>query len=207
MFRDTPLIMKLFALITCVSALLSANLTAQTDWKMERERDGIRIYTKQEVNSKYHSFKGIVLVAASVEDVTKVLKDADNYTRWYGFTNTSQLLEQTENEQFNYVETKFPWPFKNRDMVYKMTIDTSKDEMIFHLTGLPDYMPERKGIVRMRKAEGYILLEPEGENTRVTYVFHSDPGKSIPSRLANSSIGELPYSTLSGLRNIFTPEK
>jgi hypothetical protein len=63
-------------------------------------------------------------------------------------------------------------------------------------------VPEKKGIVRMKKAEGYVLLKSSGHNTEIIYVFHSDPGDNIPSWLANSSIANLPFETLSGLRKI-----
>ncbi|MFZ1805964.1 MAG: hypothetical protein WAU36_02015 [Cyclobacteriaceae bacterium] len=105
--------------------------------------------------------------------------------------------------QYNYVETIFPWPYSNRDMVYRMSINESINGAVkIALEGLPDYVPEKKGIVRMRKAEGYILLQPMGEKTELIYEFHSEPGDNIPLWLANNSIAELPFRTLSGLRKI-----
>ena len=82
-----------------------------------------------------------------------------------------------------------------------MSFDTIlPEEVRVSLVGIPDYLPEKKGIVRMEKAEGYILLQREDDKTRVTYEFHSEPGGNVPKWLANNSIAELPYKTLSGLR-------
>ena len=185
-----------------VSMLLyfSVSVHAQGAWEVDKQKDGIKIYTRNEKNSNFRSFKAIMLVEASPVDILKVLREADRYTDWYGFTKASKLLDQHHNVQYNYVETIFPWPYKNRDMVYKMSIDTAGTKSTrIHLVGLPNYIPEKKGVVRMQKAEGYLLLTPLGKHTEITYMFHSEPG-DIPVWLANSAIAELPFKTLSGLR-------
>jgi hypothetical protein len=168
---------------------------------LDKDADGILVYTKEHETSKYRSFKAVVTVPASIEEIVDVLRDADRYTEWYGYTKSSMSLTESGAQQFNYVETNFPWPFKNRDMVYRMTVDTSDARgTLVSLTGLPDYVPENRGIVRMARAEGYILLEPGERGTLVTYAFHSDPGGGVPAKLANRSISELPFTTLRGLR-------
>ena len=179
----------------------------QTSWEIAKNKDGIEVYTMTEKDSDFKSFKAVVLVDASKDEIIKLLKDADSYTKWYGYTRTSKVLKQEKDVQYNYVETIFPWPYSNRDMVYRMSVDTTNPATTkISLEGIPDYIPEKKGIVRMQKAEGYILLRPLGMTTEITYVFHSEPGANIPIWLANNSIAELPYKTLNGLREILQEE-
>jgi len=136
------------------------------------------------------------------------LKNTASYTKWYGYTKTATLLKQEKDTQYNYVETIFPWPFKNRDMVYKMTTRTfNNDSIKISLQGIPDYIQEKKGIVRMTKAAGYILLHCANKKTEIMYVFHSEPGNSIPAWMANNSIAKLPFKTLSGLRKTLREKK
>ena len=86
-------------------------------------------------------------------------------------------------------------------MVYEMSIDTVSDqEILVSLKGISNYIPHKKGIVRMKKASGFIRLLAIKGGTELTYQFHSEPGKGIPVWLANQSIAELPFKTLSGLR-------
>ncbi|MEP1033580.1 START domain-containing protein [Ekhidna sp.] len=194
---------KTLLLLLSVLTLPSIEAFPQTSWEIDKRKDGIVVYTRAEKGSEFKSFKAFVLVEATTDEVIRILKNADSYAEWYGYTQTSKLLKRDENIQFNYVETIFPWPFKNRDMVYRMSINSSNpNETVISLEGIPNYMPEKKGIVRMKKAEGYILLKPLELKTEVTYVFHSEPGDNIPSWIANNSIAELPYKTLDGLREI-----
>lgn len=186
-----------------IFVLISLMTRSQTPWEIDKREEGIVVYTRVEKNSDFKSFKAVMTVDASTDEIIEILTNADDYVKWYGYTKTSKVLKQEQDVQYNYVETKFPWPYSNRDMVYKMSVDTSDaKEVIILLEGIPDYIPEEKGIVRMKKAAGFILLESMGKNTRITYQFHSEPGNSIPVWLANSAIAELPYKTFLGLRKM-----
>jgi hypothetical protein len=192
---------KVSVLLICLLGFMSIVSYAQQSWEIDRDKGGIIVYTKEEEGSAFKSFKAVITIQASTDEIVEVLKNADDYTKWYGYTNTSALLKEEGDTQYNYVETIFPWPYSNRDMVYRMSVNVSANGAVkILLKGIPDYLPEKRGIVRMKKAEGYILLQPLDGKTEVTYVFHSEPGDNIPPWLANNSIGELPFRTLYGLR-------
>lgn len=187
--------------IGCFLTFFSAQELFQNNWKIDKNKDGIKVYTRVEKGSNFKAFKAIVEVDNSIDEIIKILKNVSEYTNWYGYTKTSKLLKIEKGIQYNYVETIFPWPYSNRDMVYKMSIENNSSGAVkVSLKGLPNYIPEKKGIVRMKKAEGYILLQPNNGKTQIIYVFHSEPGENIPTWLANNSIANLPFKTLSGLR-------
>ncbi|MFT4575918.1 MAG: hypothetical protein ACI9SI_000834 [Polaribacter sp.] len=58
----------------------------------------------------------------------------------------------------------------------------------------------------MVKAEVHILLQHSDNKTKTIYVFHSEPGETIPTWMANNSIAKLPFKTLSGLRKVLKVE-
>jgi len=188
--------------------MLSLEIFSQSPWKLDKNKDGIKVYTRIEENSDFNSFKAIITVDASTDEILKILKNTSNYTKWYGYTKTATLLKQENDVQYNYVETIFPWPFRNRDMVYKMTTNRlNSGVMKISLHGISDYIQDKKGITRMKKAEGYILLRPSNNSTEILYVFHSEPGDSVRAWMANSSIAKLPFKTLSGLRKILKKKR
>lgn len=195
-------------LLTCLCYFITLVAYGQTVWEVDKKNDGITVYTRKESHSDYKAFKATVSLKSSLDQIIELLKDADRYKDWYGFTKTSKLLSREKNVQYTYMETIFPWPFSNRDMVYKMTIDTvNAGEVLISLDGISDYLPDKKGIVRMKKASGFIRLIAKDNNTDLIYQFHSEPGKSIPVWLANQSIAELPYKTLLGLKTVLKMTK
>jgi hypothetical protein len=188
--------------------LMSLDVFSQTSWKVDKNKDGIVVYTRAEKGSAFKSFKAVATIEASIDEIISILKDADSYLKWYGYTKTSKLIKKENDVQYNYVETIFPWPFVNRDMVYRMSTNTLHSGVVkISLIGLPNYIPEKEGITRMQKAEGYLLLRPLNGKTEITYVFHSEPGDNIPTWLANNSIAELPLKTLLGLKEILKENK
>jgi len=199
---------KILLILIRVCCLLSFDTFSQTPWELDKDKDGIKVYTRIEGNSGFKAFKAVMTVDASTDEILNILKNTASYTKWYGYTKTATLIEQEKDTQYNYVETIFPWPFKNRDMVYKMTTNTfNNDSIKISLKGIPDYIHNKKGIVRMKKAEGYILLHSTNKKTEIMYVFHSEPGNSIPAWMANNSIAKLPFKTLSGLRKTLTEKR
>ncbi len=195
-------------MLLSISMCFPFKVLSQSPWEIEKNKEGIEVYTKIEEGSDFKTFKAVMVVEASFSEVISVLKDADNYTKWYGFTKTSKVLEQQKGIQYNYVETMFPWPYSNRDMVYKMSIShLNSEEINISLKGIPDYIPAKKGIVRMQSAEGHIVLKRQNGATKVIYTFHSEPGNKVPVWLANNSIAELPFKTMLGLRTVLTEEQ
>lgn len=188
--------------------LMSLSGFSQNLWEVDKNEEGIVVYTREEGDSGFKSFKAVMTADASPGEIIEVLKNADDYASWYGYTKSSKTLSREENVQYNYVETSFPWPYSNRDMVYKMSVKMSEPTgVLILLEGVRDYIPEKMGIVRMQKAEGFILLIPVGEKTEITYQFHSEPGDGIPAWLANRSISELPFNTFVGLKKVLERQK
>ena len=199
---------KILLLLINVMLFLSFDVISQTPWEIDKNKNGIKVYTRFKKNSSFKSFKATTTVDASIEKTLKILQKTEDYTKWYGYTKKSKLLKQENNVQYNYVETVFPWPFRNRDMVYEMTTNYLESNVVkIILKGIPDFIKEKKGIVRMKKADGYILLKPLNEKTKIMYVFHTEPGENIPVFLANSSIAKLPFKTLSGLKKVLENDR
>ncbi|MEO0814726.1 MAG: hypothetical protein AAFY60_17825, partial [Myxococcota bacterium] len=100
-----------------------------------------------------------------------------------------------------YMETRFPWPFDNQDMVYRLETHRHTHGARLTLDGEPDGYPQVPGVHRMSAAQGTIeVVDIAGGRTQVTYRFHAELSGAIPAWLANRHIHELPLKTLGGLR-------
>lgn len=176
---------------------------SQNLWELEKDSDGIKIYTKFETGSPYKSFKAITVANTTSESIAEILKDINGYMSWFAFTEKVTILENSLYEKYVYMETQFPWPFNNEDMIYKMTFATEESAITkVTLLGVPNYSPPVEGVIRMKQANGYIFLKPIGNKTEITYYMHTELGGNIPVWMANKYIYNLPYQTLSNLKKI-----
>jgi hypothetical protein len=195
--------------ITIIAFFLTLTAVAQEDWNLVKEEAGIKVYTKTESGSKYKAFKAEMQVSCKIENILDVLKKTDSINNWVVNCKGVKLLKSADHEQYYYIETSLPLPFENRDMVYHFEyIEINIGQERVNVTGIPDYIPPRKGIVRMAKTNGYWLLTSVDTNkTEVIYQMHVEPGGLIPAWLANPFIKNVPFSTFRELREIVQKSK
>jgi len=180
--------------------LLCAPVLGQETWQQVKRESSVAVYTRQEPGSEYKTFKAVGLVQSTPEEILEILDDVAHYKHWFAFSKSIRLLKRTRYEKYVYMETSFPWPFRNEDMIYRMSVtENNNGEIKLVLNGLADFIPRIDGIQRMRGAKGYILLQEEKDQTIITYVMHAEFGGDIPPWLANSYIHLLPLQTLSNL--------
>jgi uncharacterized protein YktA (UPF0223 family) len=170
----------------------------QQTWKLAKNEQGIKVYVGEILNSDYLAFKAVMSVKANENQILKTLKDVNKYIEWFAFTESVKLIKQTENEQFFAMETDYPWPFSNECMNYSMAFQrTDNKNMKIIITGTNDKVDCKYSL---KKAGGYILLESDNQNVRITYYFHTEPSQNIPARLINPMIYRMPFQTFIALK-------
>ena len=173
-------------------------------WKLAKDKQDIQIYTHQMANSNLKEFKAHTFIKTSVEKVIVTLQDVDNFYKWMVHVKNSKLLKKiSEDESYVYTEAKLPWPFSNRDIINHINVYWSeeKDTATLVIKGIPDYIPEKEGIVRMHTSEGvWNISKANNDFVNIEYKYSGDPGGSIPSWVVNMFIVDGPYKTLINMR-------
>ena len=183
--------------------IIALTLFAQDNWKLEREKNGIKVFTRKTAKASMKESKTEIYLKGSPEELVKFFKDVNNHKTWMHRISTSKLLKKlNENEFHAYYIASAPWPVSNRDAVvhYKIQKEDSGNYIIV-ATGIPSEMPEVKGLVRIPKlfATWEFLKQPNG-TTKIIYTSLSEPGGSIPEWLANSGATDTPFNTVAALR-------
>jgi hypothetical protein len=190
--------------VTVGVLLFTFTVSAQENWKLVKEEAGIKVYTKYETGSGYKAFKAEMQASCKIKSIVEVLKNSESINNWIVNCKGVKLLKTDGNDQYYYIETSLPFPFKNRDMVYRFQyIETDSQQVKVTVTGIPDYLPPKEGIVRLAKANGsWLLTSIDTSKTSITYQMHVEPGGLIPAWLANPFIVNVPFSTFKELRKI-----
>jgi hypothetical protein len=191
--------MKIMVFMIVILASI-AKTYSQKNWQLAKDKEGIKVFVNKVSNSDYCAFKAIMTVRASKIEIVKILKDVNTYPKWFAFTASAKLITQSTNEQDFLMETDYPWPYSNECMKYTMNfVKNEFDNQEITIIGT------NKNTVcnyTLKRANGYILLESDNENTKITYYFHCEPSQSIPSWLINPRIHEMPFQTFKALRNL-----
>lgn len=179
---------------------------SNTPWKQIDDDEGIRVWQHEVPGLDLPGFRGEVTLIASPDAIVFVIEDWKHHTEWmHQCVESTQLKRFEDGRTFMYNRTGAPWPVWDRDVILETKLDRSSDgktvTLNFHnIASDLRKVPEK--VVRMPRLVGFYKLVDVGNNkTRVTYQVEADPGGSLPRWVAKRVVRDLPYETLSRLRD------
>ena len=104
----------------------------------------------------------------------------------------------------------FPFPMSNRDFIEHINI--SQDPVTLVMTmivqNLPDFIPAKKGVVRVLNSQcKWVVIPLNNKSLLVEFTLFADPAGSIPVWLVNAMSYYGPYETFKKLKiQLLKPE-
>lgn len=176
----------------------------QSDWKLNTEKDGIKVYTSIMPDSKIKAVKVECNLNATSSQLIALLMDVNTSPDWEYHTKSCKLLKQVSaTELYYYSEISLPWPVQNRDFVAHLIITQNPDTKVVTVDGpaVQGFVPVKKGIVRVYNSSGKWIITPAGvDQLKVEYTIHVDPGGSVPAWLVNMFAAEGPLKFFKSLK-------
>ncbi len=195
--------MKLKIFILLLSIIANA-ATAQDEWTFKTESEGIKVYSNSKSVLKVKPIKVECTFNATPTQIAAALLDVKNYPDWVYKTKLTTLVKQTSaTELFYYSEINMPWPAQNRDFAAHITATQAADTKIITVDApsVANLVPEKEGLVRVKKSNGKWVLAPSGTNqTHVTYYLQIEPDGGAPAWLINLFLSDGPVQSFKKLK-------
>ena len=182
--------------------------TNEQKWKLIDEEQGIRTYERRSNANGLVAFRGEVTIAAPLKKIATILVHQPHQKNWvHAYVNGYNVVEISDTEYIQYSETKVPWPFQNRDFVFRARaiLDRDPPTMLIAMRSEPNASaPPIEGIVRGEIVHSYYYLKEmvAAKSTRLVVEMEVDPKGEIPLWLVNLSQRGWPMNTLSGVRKM-----
>jgi hypothetical protein len=192
-----------FVLVVGVAAI--AQNAHAASWTLEKQAEGIDVYTRPVPGSYIKEFKGEGVVDVDAKKIVALLRDANQFKKWFPNTSESKLIKRDGDTSYQYSVMDTPWPISDRDNVFRSVtkIDPKTGQVDITVSAAPTAYPIQDGRHRVTKANGSWLLTPEGpDKTLVVFTMHLEPGGGLPDWLVNSRVVETPFEALVNLRRI-----
>lgn len=178
--------------------------TFPQDWVLKKEKDGIKVFTKQNSKSPFNLLRAESQIDVSINNMLDLIFDVNSHKLWVYNTVQSILLKKIgPYELLYYGETYAPWPVSNRDLVLHLTAKMDSTSGICKINAIsePFLKPLVPGKIRVPRSVSEWTLIPIGQNkTKVIYTLDIDPGGSIPAWLVNFASIEGPYLSFVKMR-------
>lgn len=179
-------------------------VSAQTNWKLSTESDGIKVYTGVFPGSKIKAVKVECEFKATASQFVAVLFDIKGSPEWLYHTVSCAVVKQVSpSDLYYYSEVSLPWPAENRDFVAHLTATQDKATRVITINGpaVPGFVPVKNKLVRVANSSSLWTVTPVGnDNLSVVYTLHVDPGGELPAWLVNMFAAEGPVQIFKKLK-------
>lgn len=194
----------------CCSGLFAAD-QKEAGWILAKDQQDVKVYTRKVEGVDFKEFKGVITVKTSLASLVTLLRDVEISPDWMKNCSKSEEIKRVStHETYTYSLSKAPWPVKDRDSIIHNVISQAKDTRVVTIkqVGKPDYIEEKKDLVRVKRIEGHWKLTPiKGGKVEIVYQALSDPGGAIPVWLVNSMLVSQPYETLLKMKEVVQRKK
>ena len=178
-------------------------------WQLIVERDGTTLYAREVSGHSEMQFKGISTVSRSLASVISVLSDTASYPKWFFRCIEAHKIPTQNPSEFHfflYVAIDTPWPFTDRDVLYKteVKIDFASEKVIIHSIALKaPVIPLKKQYVRIIDSEQQWILEKIAVNrTRITLINRTNAAGPFANFISNPGIRDTIIYSLTNLNKI-----
>ncbi len=197
--------MRVLQKLTCIFIFLMHNdLNAQIDWDLKTDKEGIKVWSRTDPNSKFNQLKLECKVEASLSSLVALLQDVPAYPEWVYHNKSAKILKKvSDREMYFYEQIQSPFGTSNRDFAGHVIISQDADSKRVHVSvkSVPEYVPEDKDFVRVPLSDETWTIVPINKNSsRIEYQLDINPGGSVPAWLVNSFSEKGPFESFHNLR-------
>ncbi len=178
---------------------------AESPWVLEKEKNGIKVWTRKPDNATLKEYKAITTMQISVDKLVAFFRDYKNYDQWmYKVEPGSVKLIKRNNENDFFIRMVVSAPLiKGRESITRFIFNKpdSKGAVLITLDAAPDLLPLNDLYVRIPKMKAYWKFTPLANGTtEITQQALSSIGGNFPESIANLGIVDAPYTMMIRLK-------
>ncbi len=193
-------------LLGVLLAMASFSFAAEYPWELKKNQDGIQVSVRKVEGSAILEYRGTVVVNTGLKAVLRVFGDNSRMREWFHqCAEARQIKANSPEDEILYFVISMPWPVQDRDLVFRRvrSTDPATGVVEYRSSSLPGIYPEQKGRVRMPFSKGFWRFTPLADGrTEIYYQQHGEVGGHIPAWLVNQLAVNIPFNSLSRLRQL-----
>lgn len=173
----------------------------ESQWELERDREGIQIFTRSVAGSPYKEVKSVSYIeGVRLSSLVALIEDAEACPQWADKCAESYLVErESETQSLIYTHNDMPFPVKDRDVVASVSWMQDPDslQVIMTSVAVSDGVEEKRGRLRLKQANASWQFSPQSDGSiEILNQAHINPGSSIPGWVTNMLLVDTPFETM-----------
>jgi len=185
-------------------------ITAQTEWELEKDTEGIKAYTRSRPGIKFKEYKVEMTIDATHAEILALFQDYDKYPDIFPGTEGVKVLHQKEDHYVTYIKFDIPFPARDRDALFdnKLTYNASQKLLHIDVSCLTDEYETNPKLIQITFCDGMWEFKDIGNGkVKIRHQLIVDPGGSAPAWIVNSKTVDDPIKTCKALRELVNDPK
>ncbi|BDS12699.1 START domain-containing protein [Aureispira anguillae] len=194
----------IYSLLIVLGLFSSFSTLSAQSWKVAKDKNGVKVETRFIEGWSIKQYRATVYIKTTLAKAVEAYRDPVQRKAFMARSiEVSNLKEISKNEIITYNLGNAPWPVADRDNITHSIFKYSNNQVKVTMVSIPDFIPEKSGIVRVPRSEGFWLFIDQGNGIiKVVQQSVADLGGAVPDWLVNSTIVEGPYDVLLALKNM-----
>jgi hypothetical protein len=172
------------------------------DWELRKDKNGIKVYTRERKESNIYMYKVETTIGMSPEKVYRQAVDFRENLKYMDVVDSLAFLDHRKDDLYiNYMRFDLPWPVKNREMVMNMKVKYQPGNIRLISNDAPGYLKSHMGLIQIEDfhEEWTIKTGRNANETNLTVIGWINPGGSIPNWVINMFSARTPFRFISGI--------
>jgi hypothetical protein len=196
-------------LLTLVSLLsfFYSIASAEESWKLEKNKDGIKVWTRKTPNSALKEYKVSTVLNTTPEKLVSFFKNVKDFDKWNFKAeegSTKIIKKVSDNDFYTYMVIAAPL-IKKREAISHMVFKEpdANGVILINFEGAPNVIPPNQNYIRIPSMKAYFKIVPLG-NGKVELIHQaiSSPGGTIPDVLVNMGAVDAPFYMFSKIKEL-----
>ncbi|HNI32204.1 MAG: hypothetical protein U0T07_02705 [Chitinophagales bacterium] len=199
--------MKNYVFLLLSLTLLATSTFAQENWKLEKDKNGIKVWNRKVAGTAIKEFKVSTIINTSTEKMLAFLKNTAKYDQWMYKVDEGSvkvLKRVSDNDYYTYMTISAPF-IKTRETITHMTFNSqdAKGAILINLDAAPNLLPLNDKYVRIPKMKAYFKIVPLG-NGQIELIHQAlgSSGGSIPEALINLTSVDCPFYMFTKIKSM-----
>lgn len=188
--------------------LNSANESA--GWKFMHEKEQVKVYTRDNPKLKFKDLLIVPKIDCRPDALLGLLSDVEEQSNYvFGCLDSKLLQALGSNEKQFYQRLYMPWPFSNRDAIYRQKVWVDKTAKLIRIESTSEAaaLPEVKDLVRIPFYHSvWEITYNDSSISKARFMLQVDPGGQVPAWLVNMFIDQGPISSVKRIRELVKQE-
>lgn len=181
--------------------------TSQENWRLQRDQENIRIYTRPSADSRVTWIRTVTtLDDTPINAAVALLQDTPAMEQWTARCEDAYVYRKLKDDTtLTYTRTDFPLLYADRWMLSRSSWrrGTESGELVFTSEATDRaFEPEQDGVrITDSRIEWHLIPLDDGE-LQVSYTGYADPGIDLPQWLVENLAIDAPFESMVNFREM-----